>query len=420
MSKLPKNSTLDQSIDFSARMYSSTADQYADYLRGEYEENYNDSTLSWDKHFENARANFNGLIMDLLNKGTKFSEMNIAIVGPGLRPVGRELGNTAATKILPRARSLVVADFLPYAVQESATQISSEVNMRNTPILPMIIDITDGFSTAYRKMITGDMQNVDNEEQLCEVAKKYDAMDVAQLDERLTQILAEINYDTFESPEIAHSIYPEVFQGGGLNMQKERYQLSVNNGDPLPLHAIYLPMVIAGTGAAAEHAIWETYLTVTSDTERGAKPETEETIADREVMIRQFYNLITRYNTMTASRAIGQMLADNPQATLLAISDVSTVLYQYDIGVVPRLNPTDLRDSLRKIGVSMKQDGLDWEWHDEPEHYHGVNAFTFSKAQKSPQPGDSGVIEVLQENAGESTPDGSDDSEEVDGQEATT
>lgn len=360
---------LDQAIDSSARIYGDTAQDYALYLGGEYATNREKSHDRWQNHYENVRAEIVGHVMDL---GIPRRNMNMAIIGPGLSPIGAEIGLTEERKIIQKVRQVVVADFSPTVVDKAIEQMKRRIP-REKSFLPMLIDVTDGLSTAYRRLSLEAMQNVETEDQLMEASAKLAAMNIEKLRTTLIELLTDVDCEQIESLDFAHSAYPEIFYFGGLNNTRERYKLSINGGDELPLHSIIMPLVIAGTGAAAEHEIWTKYKDVlASDAEKPASRLDD--------FVRNIYKLITRYNTLAASKSIGDILDDNPEAQLLAITDISTAHYHGDLGVMNRLDLEQLSELLDKKDILLKRPRVGWEWHDQPdEHYHQVEALLCKK-----------------------------------------
>lgn len=371
---------LDQAIDPNMSLFNQASNDYFEYLKGEY--NYNFTQMhEWRNHFEHMRAEFNGAIMNMIESGVSREDMNIAILGPGMKPVGRDFGLTAQNHILPKIKNLVVVDFAAQVIQSAIDQIRDKVQItydgEKNSILGMQFDITDGLSTAYTRLIKDELASVETEHDMYDFAKKMDQMTIENLQDVLVDYFADITLEK-EAEGIGKNVLaslPPDLVGGEIN-KKRTLSLSVDK-EPLPVHCWYLPMVIAGTGAAAEHIIWDRVYEVTELNKSVENPDSEETRTDRQVMIANIHHLISNYNTIVAHKAITDILKDNPDTRVLAISDTSTVFGKdSDFGRHDRLDVPALRTALSREGIVMKTPDSDWKWKDEPEHYHGVNAFT--------------------------------------------
>lgn len=402
---MPKYQFLDQAIDPHARFYSATADDYDAYLKGDYDTNYRERREQWDEHYEHMRAGFNTHIMSVIERGIPRNEMGLAIVGPGMAPVGRELGNTAATGVLPHLKELVVVDFSTEVVRSAMEQIRTEVKDVGN-MYGMQFDLTDGFSTAYDRMITERLQKVEDEQGFYDMAEELDDLSLDELRKLLSDTLGQIED---EKTSEGTRPMPDVLIGGKLN--KERSLSLTTKDEEVKIDTWFMPMVLAGMGAAAEHRIWDEFETVTSDTERGAKPDSEQTQEDRITAIQRIYNLISRFNTIVATKSVRDILKDNPESRIFAISDVSTVLRRSGVGVLPRLNLERMRRDLAKnkygdtsAPITMISPDTDWQWPDEPDHHHGVNAFTFyrRKPSKEDQKSERIVLPILDQDEDDS------------------
>jgi len=374
------NQRLDQAIDKHAQFYSDTADEYDMYLKGNYDKNYRERRSQWNEHYEHMRAEFNAHIMSMADLGIPRKDMGLAIVGPGMKPIGRELGNTAVRGVLPEVKDLVVIDFSTEVVRNAMEQIREKVKGVDS-MYGMQFDLTKGLSSAYDRMIAERLKNIETEKDFYEMAKEFDDLSPEALSILLADHLGMI---WEEKADEGSQPVPDVLIGGKIN---EENTLSLSsNGEPVPIHTWFMPMVLAGMGAAAEHRIWDQFETVTSDVNRGAEKNTEETVENRITAIQRVYNLIARFNTIVATRSINKILDDNPESRILAVSDVSTVLHKKGTGALPRLNLDTIRTDLSKNNITMITADTDWQWPDEPDHHHGVNAFTFYRRKQSTSP----------------------------------
>ncbi|MBM3231717.1 hypothetical protein FJZ28_05365, partial [Candidatus Peregrinibacteria bacterium] len=274
---MPNRRQLNQALEKSTLMILGTADEYKNYLDHEYESNYIARKANWDRHYEEMRTAYRGHLFSVTGRGMPLKDMNIAILGPGLRPVGRDLGLTEQRVVLPEVNSVVIGDFSAWVVSEAYKQLHDEVNLRGTPVYPMQIDLTDMGSTAYSNMIRRLLDPLQDEDALEDVSKQLGSLTIDQLqmaldNERVQMVEKSVKIIDELRGRMA---VPECFREGGIN-QYHSFALSVGpQREPLPIHSWYIPMVLAGTGAAAEHKIWETFDAVTCDPNRGARVDSE-------------------------------------------------------------------------------------------------------------------------------------------------
>lgn len=410
---------LAQGIDKECKLYEHTADGYAHYLRGAYKRNSEALPAEWDSHFAQTRTELRRGIARVL-PNVPLDEMNMAIVGPGLKPIGRDFGLTEEKVYLPEMNSLVVADFSPEVVDVAINDIRS-VTQEHTRLYPMQIDLTEGLSTAWAMLIERELTDIKTEDQLIEVAKNLDEMGAQKLRSELGRIIGTLVYDRVGSPN--DLVLPEPFRGCGIN-EDHSYKLSLTNGERLYVHLWYLPMVIAGTGAAAEALIWETYANVVfaSDNDLGPPKDGDERDEARKDMVKRFYKVIARFNNMAAEKSISNILADNPESMVLAVSDVTTTLKKpKKMGALYRLNVPELAAALDDDGINLEQVGGDtnWTWKDEPGepgqdegHQHGVNSFIATR--KPSKNGGAVNIPILTDADIETVPDTSDEHKQDD------
>ena len=379
-----KPGQLNEGIEKTSLMILETADSYRGYLAGEYEGNYEKRQSNWDEHYEQMRTAYRGHLFNITGKGVPLSDMNIAILGPGLRPVGRDLGMTEQKVILPEVNAVVIADFSAQVVHEARNHIAANVNMRGTPLFPMQIDVTDCYSTVYSNLISARLDHINDEDQLSEVAYELGQWTIEDLQAELKKGIDELLYHAVENADELRGAMaiPDCFKGCGINPMHSFELTTGPDREELPISSWYLPMVLAGTGAAAEHTIWESFDRVTSDPQRGARPNVPETMDARRAMYRDFYQLIANYNTIVATKAVEDILTGNPEAHVLATSDVNTCVYANRTGVLDRLHVGRLQRDLARRDIEMTRLVNEWEWHDEATHHHGVAAFQFRKVGK--------------------------------------
>ncbi len=386
---------LDQAIDPHAQFAQVTAEQYDAYLSNDYQQNFEQRKKEWMKHYRAMEKEFIEHIFTQTERDIDRKDMGIAIVGPGNSPVGREFQDISVDTVLSEVRHLVVADFSSGVVRRAMENIHDNVSDLRR-MYGMQFDLTDGYSTAYDRMIEERMHKVHTERDFYEMAEEFDNMPLADLYEMLNTTLNRIEQENADAGKFP---LPDVLIGGKIN---ETRSLSLTSeGEPVDIHTWYLPMVLAGMGAAAEHRIWENFSIVTCDEERGAEPlSNPETIENRITAMQRIYNLISRFNTIVATKAVRDILQDNPTSHVLAISDTETVMKDKKLGSFPRLNVNTMRNDLlnNKYGddsapiAMLTKPGGPWKWADEEDHGHIVNVFEFYRRGTQSSEDDSAII----------------------------
>lgn len=350
---------LNQARDPQSRIYADTAERYDAYLRGEYAANYRDKTAQWKEHYREMAEHFLGDMIDTAAKrGIPPEETNIAILGPGMEPVGNEISESILRHFLRKYQNIVLIDFSTAVTHSAVRNLVEKGHVQESRILPMQYDITRLLSTGYMIYIKELLTRVQTEEDFVGMAATLKNASEASIDYFGARALLTNDHLTKA---------PDELLGGGLNTM-ENLKLSVGEED-VPLHSVYAPMIFSGTGVAAEDMMWERYKEIVNASSGAGRKPTNAQQEKLEQAIRDIFELIARYNSTVTRIGIQRILHDNPQAYVYFATDTTTQLS--NVGEMPRLYKNDLRDELMKYGIVLKYSGR-WPWHDEPEHYHDV------------------------------------------------
>ena len=372
--------SFDQARDPLAHVYLGSARNYDTYLRGEYGHNYMERRGEWDSHYHELRRAFEEAVSYVQDHGVPRKHMNIAIIGPGFNPVGKDIDSDIIRQDLQQIKTLVLMDFST-AVIRSALDDLMQQKVPHEKMLGMQFDVTNGLSTAYYSYIMQKFQAVQTEEQMSRVTEEIEKVEM----EELAQILARIEMN----PDLARN-KPDYLLEGGENDSRQ-LNLTLDHGEKkLPIHLWFAPMVTNGTGANAEDIIWETYKSVTADETDGIS-DSGEFFPDRQKMFRRIFKLISGYNDQVNRMFITRLLSDNPDSVLFTVNDISTQ-FANEVGTLPRIT-NKLSDDLEVHNIHMRVDDKhSWVWKDEPEHSHEVKVIRFLKSKETAKEvGDSGV-----------------------------
>lgn len=364
---------LDQARDPYARYFAQTASTYDAYQLNEYDEHYRTRQDFWRPHYSEMQDAFVEHTMHVLESDVRKtrSAINLAIIGPGLDPMNRDFNHTVLRTCLQKVSHIVVIDFSSLVTRTAMRSlIQSDIPERR--VFGMQYDITNGLSTAYQHFIHETLQHVTNENELERATIAFEQMTIEELDRRVLEELQQLGAEK-EDPLLPGDVTDEP-PPGGMNRGRS-LSLSMKKVK-LPLDVVSLQMVLAATGAAAEAEIWSRYQEITSSTpDRGARPPGKETEDTRYKMFERIHRMIARFNTATAERIIHQILQDNEDAKVLAITDIST---HYEAEALrtglPRLDVDELRDKLAQGDITVRVTSSGWDWRDEPDHYHHVVA----------------------------------------------
>lgn len=370
---------LDQANDPLAQFYRGTAETYHSYMQREYDVNYRNRAEEWDKHYGNMESVFNECFIRLINGRARTREdLNVVLVGPGMEPVNHDYkANTIVQNWLRHVKRIVVKDFDPLAVRSAMSNLSSGNRPQDEKVEPhkvygMQYDLTRGLSTGYQRFISKSLDKVSNEDQLSLVATEFD-MDEEALRDRLEHEITVHRMEMLQNPPPPMvNMLP-----GGENIAGLP-KLSIE-GKPIDTDLWLVPMVLSGTGAAAEDQLWDVFNGFTGaqlpDNFREIILQPDQKLQlQRERTQRNIHRLISRYNTMVSKKAIQDILTNNPRAQVLVITDVSTK-WHASHEKYSRLYMDELREALDSVGIYMKPLSYGWDWNDEPEHSHGIECF---------------------------------------------
>jgi hypothetical protein len=362
---------IDQARDPIANYFGATAGAYEAYLREEYNENFGSRRDEWGEHYRGLRRAFGNSVAHLMeDKGIKRKEMNIAVIGPGIEPVGRDFNIFMVDHYLRELNKIVVIDFIPGVVR-SAIKSLMRSKIPSHLMYGVQYDITDGLSTAYRQYIFEALasQKSDSEDDFSDmIAEKICTFDIEEIKKR--RMLG-----MYEGPGLLNITTREEPLAGGWN--EGRSLAFTVNKNPLPLHMISLQMVLAGTGAEAEGALWGRFFDVTAS---DPNPSFDLKMRRRTIYT-QIHQMITLYNTTISKSIISKLLNDNPDASVLAVTDISTIHAKPRFGRMPRLDVTELERALAEQNILTTVSSIQpWVWNDEPEHSHQVEAIVFERA----------------------------------------
>lgn len=381
---------LDQARNPESWLYYAAQKKYGSYMDsgGEYNENSTRKETEWRSHSEYMRFNFTNQFFALLRSRDLFADqVNLAVIGPGMKPTQHDFGEYEMQLILNKVQHLISIDFCTLVARHALEDFRGKDELRHK-VMAMNFDITRGYSAALaaliQKVIVGEHplnpSVATSEDNMYELAERLGELSIEDLNDILLQERQELKQhkETAKREEL-----PQELIGGGENVN-QTLALSIN-GEPLETHIHYLPMVLAGTGAPYEQSLWSLWEEVTSDTERGANPSSNKTIQSRRNAIAGYFNFIANYNTLAAFTAIKSILDDNPHSKVIAISDVSTIFNgkheAYPDDQHPRLLLDLLKIRLKAEGILMGRKGNKGIWNDEPEHSHEVETITFERKE---------------------------------------
>gem|GEM_PF-4146756 len=359
---------VDQFRDPWEPLYEQTAESYDTYLEREYETNRMRFAAEWNAHYEQMRTAYEATVLRLLESGKKREGMFTADIGRGPFDHDQRIIDT----LVKRYQAVVTIDFAT-RIRRAAMTALLEGGVSKEKMYEMRFDISSGLSTVYDQYWEEKLGSINTEEELCETMDVLHKADIVmELDARVSDaVAAAARQDTcalagertFEEP-----------------LNRDRRMILSEGGKRMPLDLVYLPMVIAGTGVPGEKRVWGVYEdTIMSNDSKEGEPS-EATLISRRRVLRRIHGIIAAYNTAVAERIFKKILVDNPRATLLAVTDVSTTYddERLNVGELPRLIVDELIGNLEEEGilVSRNLDVKPWVWKDEPAHHHTVNVLS--------------------------------------------
>lgn len=380
MPEIPSSSIVGR--DPLAPFFHRVEEAYDQYQGHTYDENYRNQREGWDRHYGRMQTAFQEALFRFIEQsGKPRSETTLALIAPGLHPAHRDLNPFIVETAIAQLQRVICIDF-SMAVNRAAIRslLGSGVNPRR--MFAMQYDLTGGLSTVYDHWLQEKLQPVVREEDLIRLMEGLAKVDiVAELEGHLMEELERVQREfVFPVDQLPTADVP-------LNHDRT---LGIRlEGRQVPLDFATLNMVIAGTGVTAEARWWDTYHNVvaTTDSDRGRRP-TDAILEGRRRMLALFHGkIVAPYNTQIAINSFHQVLTDNPGASVLAITDVSTNYEDtlLDIGSLPRLHVHEVISKLRDAGINLRDTTpiKDWDWKDQEDHSHTVHALMAKRSQVS-------------------------------------
>lgn len=356
---------LDQAIDPMARLFNHSALKYDAYLESTYGHNAHQRVQQWQDHFHEMHKRTTGFLWNYTETRKKRKDTHMVLVGPGFQPTVTDFGQNLQETYLRHVGTLTVLDYSTQVVSAAMRDVQQNTRNHAGRLFGMQFDITNGFSTAYSALLQKSFGASYDFASFQHEAKQLADLSIEELQKRLSNELSDLSLALLSKDEEVTKSPIELI-AGGVNGRRSLH-LTVNSEYIQP-DIFYMPMVIAGTGAAAEREyIWSRFEdmsdsgVVTSD-------------AEKQEFYANIHQLIANYNTIIAVIAFRKILSDNPEASIFAVSDNSTVMHNND-ATHPRLHTEELRKLLRTANISFVTTGKNWYWHDEPTHCHGVGSY---------------------------------------------
>jgi len=367
---------LDQARDNLAFFFDGTAAAYEQYLSGPYQQNREARADHWDEHYRHMQEAFLDSFWAVTHeKNKKRKEMVIALCGVGFEPYGQDFDHQIVANCLAKAKSVILVDFSQNVIRR-ATENLLHAGVPADRIQQMHFDMTDGLSTTLDRYVAEKLDGWDTEEEFHAFADEFAELDIPALKERRLK-------ETERAEENVSASATERLIPGGLN-KKRTFALTAND-EPLPIDFFSFNMVLAATGESAEVRIWDRYAEVTSSEERGALPPSNEREERRQLSKIQIYKGICRFNTQVTMDNPRRILRDNPEATVLNITDTTTIPDDERHKIV-RMDDREVADAYADppdegMDITINEPKPVWPWRDEPDHRHEVTAYEYRLRQ---------------------------------------
>ncbi|MDD5623375.1 MAG: hypothetical protein PHI23_01540 [Candidatus Peribacteraceae bacterium] len=358
---------VDKPIDPLAVFFQDTADAYDRYLQhGEWGRNQRVHAKEWAKHYSWMDTAMAGGIIDFSQQqGIQLKDMNIGLIGPGFHPVGHDVSPQTVKVILSKIRRIVVIDFSLQVVR-SAIRDLIEGGVSPEKIFGMQFDVTRGLSTMFQQQIAELLKRVETEQQFCDtVEREFLQVEIGTLQQRLGSVLRQLA----ENPTTMPGDVVGAKSAGELN-------ISVHQGEPVPLHYTAIPMVLTGTNAATEAQIWDRWREVTSEEGRVALPPGSRTERARREVFRQIHVMVAKINSEIAARVVtmvlnNNMTPQNPRPIVCAPTDFATSFNQPPFGMLWRLRQDPFLWRVGELGglATLQHPSI---FSESPSHEHLV------------------------------------------------
>lgn len=362
----PNFPRIDQALDGYYSEIQPAAESYDGYLQGEYEDHYLEDGLhpQWNEHYRQMRRAFRQFLAQKVQApdGMPLRDLNVGIVGPGMAPVGRDFDDVIIDDYLSQVNAVVVIDISTRVVHKALCDLF-EAGVPVEKLYGVQFDMTSRWSTFYEQCIRKWFGNVETAEHFAECTQIMRDFSISDLDQQIC----------FQEDSIKHK--PTYYLEGGIN-ENRTLALTID-GNPLPLHAVSLQMCAAGTGAAAEDLIKERYHEMVHRC-GGSVEEERELPGISKAVFENMHSMIMQYNTQTTHDFIVRLFRGNPEASVLAITDINTWYKKPKFGQLLRLDQQKLKTDLKERGIEATiTDG--WQWHDSKHHFHDINTIEFNK-----------------------------------------
>jgi hypothetical protein len=364
-SQSPERCQLRRARDPLAHAFAPTAEEYVQFMEtGEYALNHELNAIYWASHYENVRMEVRDVLDSphLEEKRSK-RELTIALFGLGLDPIGNDLDDKLLTDLQNDAKFVVVSDFSAEVIQRNIDQIRESCGLEACGFQ---FDITNGLSTMYRLRILELFKKCRTSSNVVTAARGMKNLKIGYIRHDLFKYLDRLEAEYDE---------PDPVLGNEYN-QSRSLTFTIGEQDH-PADIAFVPMVLAGTGAAAETQAWNTFERHLRGLKRKKKVNQ---------VVRDMQAGIATVNTHVAASFVSRFLACNPQAIIVAPTDVDTVHERFGMRKpVPRIHIDELRDVLQKRDIVMPKRFKDWEWIDDVRHYHHVQGLRFMSRKMAEQ-----------------------------------
>jgi hypothetical protein len=369
--------SLDQNDDPLGSSYDHTVRLYDQYQGLEYGENYERRKAAWEAHYQRMRAATEQFLWRFTERHKRREETVMAVCGPGLDPGRRDFDTRLIESGLSQLRGIILVDF-SRMTNASAARSLIGAGVDANRLHRVQFDLTGRMSTMYLRHLEERLRDVNTEEELADAVSRLEGEDtVGVLRSRLFDEVTQAGTEAVQGKVTADT------RSRLQALINPKHSLRLTSQDkPVQVDLFSLNMILAGTGAAAEGLVWDKYQNaLMTDAEQ---PVSESTLRRRRKILRDMHAVITRYNTDVAKEMFRTILDTNPNARVLAMTDVSTIYRDedLDVGRLPRLDVEQMRLDLEELGidVTLSKPIPNWAWEDEPEHSHEVVALTAKRS----------------------------------------
>lgn len=390
-----KEILLDNGVDQSARLYAQVASEYDEYLDWyfrnavvEERKMINDlleRANAEGKRFKTEQDHNNDVLVDTVftverQQGINVDNMSLMVIGGGPKTLDTDFGDTSKRSILKRVRHINFGDFSPNAARAGTNAIKSLVGESRSTIAAFLYDVTNGYSTAHSRILQTGFAGCNSFAEALKASESFGKLTYEDVVDKLMSVLTDVQIELKDQKQKIQLATTDLV-GGGIN---DGSLLLKADEEPIETNLVYLPKLIAGTGAAAEQKYMWSRIDDLVENDQPTHDEVEE-------LYENMHEYIANYNTIVAIQTITKILNDNPKASVLAITDVNTF---YDNGIkCDRLYLKKLKSQLKESNIVMQELPTVREWHDQPGHFHRVvELLCRKKTTNGTGTSDSGVL----------------------------